>query len=84
MLSTHTGGFTGYTYRDLAEDILPIAKHWQSLGLHFDALYSGFLGSIGQIATVKDVFGRLKSEDTLVMVDPVMADNGALYKVFPA
>lgn len=83
VLSTHTGGFTGYTYRDLAEDILPIAAHWQSLSLHFDALYSGFLGSIGQIATVKDVFARLKSADTLVVVDPVMADNGMLYKVFP-
>jgi len=84
VLSTHTGGFTGYTYRDLAEDILPIARHWQSLNLHFDALYSGFLGSFEQIAIVKDVFGRLRSDGTLVVVDPVMADNGELYKVFPA
>ena len=41
VLSTHTGGFTGYTYRDLTEDILPIADHWESLGLAFDALYTG-------------------------------------------
>ena len=49
VLSTHTGGFTGYTYRDLTDDIRPIAEHWQSLGLQFDALYTGFLGSFEQL-----------------------------------
>ncbi|MEL7604160.1 MAG: pyridoxal kinase, partial [Bacillota bacterium] len=38
VLSTHTGGFTGFTYRDLTEDILPIVSHWQSLNLHFDSI----------------------------------------------
>jgi pyridoxine kinase len=40
VLSTHTGGFTGYTFRDLTEDILPIVRHWQGLNLHFDAFYT--------------------------------------------
>ncbi len=83
VLSTHTGGFTGFTYRDLTDDILPIANHWCTLGLKFDALYSGFLGSFEQIDIMEKVFDRLRSDETFIMVDPVMADNGALYKVFP-
>ncbi len=83
VLSTHTGGFTGFTYRDLTDDILPIANHWCTLGLKFDALYSGFLGSFEQIDMMEKVFDRLRSDETLIMVDPVMADDGALYKVFP-
>ena len=38
VLSTHTGGFTGFTYRDLTDDIRPIQDHWTSLGLRFDAV----------------------------------------------
>lgn len=82
VLSTHTGGFEGFTYRDLTEDIEPIAKHWQSLDLKFDALYSGFLGSFAQIDLVADLFKTFRGEETLVMVDPVMADNGVLYSVY--
>ncbi|WP_026199015.1 pyridoxamine kinase [Desulfitobacterium hafniense] len=82
VLSTHTGGFEGFTYRDLTEDIEPIAKHWQSLDLKFDALYSGFLGSFAQIDLVADLFKTFRKDDTLVMVDPVMADNGVLYSVY--
>ena len=82
VLSTHTGGFTGFTYRDLTDDIIPIGKHWESLGLRFDALYSGFLGSFEQIALVADVFDRFKAANGFVLVDPVMADNGKLYPVY--
>ncbi len=82
VLSTHTGGFSGYTYRDLTEDILPIARHWNSLNLHFDAVYSGFLGSDRQIDIICRVLDEIASTDTFVMVDPVMGDNGSLYSVF--
>ena len=82
VLSTHTGGFTGFTYRDLTEDIVPIVDHWKTLDLKFDAIYSGFLGSFEQIAIVADTFDRLK-ENTMIVVDPVMADNGKLYAIFP-
>lgn len=82
VLSTHTGGFTGYTYRDLTEDILPVVDHWQTLGLAFDAVYTGFLGSYKQIDIVSEIFDRLKTEDNMIVVDPVMADNGKLYTVF--
>ena len=83
VLSTHTGGFTGYTYRDLTDDMTPIVDHWESLGLEFDAIYTGFLGSFGQIDIVIDILDRLREKGTLVVVDPVMADNGSLYSIFP-
>lgn len=83
VLSTHTGGFTGFTYRDLTEDILPITDHWCSLDIKFDALYTGFLGSFKQLDIIGQVFDRLRTDDNLILVDPVMADNGVLYKVFP-
>ena len=82
VLSTHTGGFTGFTYRDLTEDILPMARHWHSLGLHFDAIYTGYLGSMEQIDLVREVVSLLRDEDTLVLADPAMADNGRLYSLF--
>ncbi|HEY8390486.1 MAG TPA: pyridoxamine kinase [Clostridia bacterium] len=83
VLSTHTGGISGFTYRDLTDDILPIVKHWQTLNLEFDAVYTGFLGSFEQIDIISQVFDMLKTEDNLIIVDPVMADNGELYKIFP-
>ncbi len=83
VLSTHTGGFSDFTYRDLTDDILPIVNHWKSLGLNFDAIYTGFLGSFEQIDIIDQVFELLKTPQTLIIVDPVMADNGELYKIFP-
>ncbi|MDR2834923.1 MAG: pyridoxal kinase, partial [Bacteroidales bacterium] len=44
VLSTHTGGFTDFTYRDLTEDMMPVANHWKSLNINFDSIYTGFLG----------------------------------------
>ncbi len=82
VLSTHTGGFTGFTYRDLTEDITPIIDHFKTLPIEFDGVYTGFLGSFEQIEIMKDTFERVKSENTLILVDPVMADHGELYSIF--
>jgi pyridoxine kinase len=82
VLSTHTGGFTGYTFRDLTEDIPAIAEHWKTLGLRFDAIYTGYLGSFAQLALVSRLIREFKNGDTLVCVDPVMADGGKLYAAF--
>ncbi len=82
VLSTHTGGFTGFTYRDLTEDIAPIEDHWQSLGLTFDGFYTGFLGSYEQIDLVKALISDLSNDNTTVYVDPVMGDVGKLYSIF--
>ena len=82
VLSTHTGGFSGYTFRDLTEDMLPIAKHWKTLSLKYNAIYTGYLGSKQQIDTVAAIFDMFKEKDTLLLVDPVMADNGQFYSLF--
>lgn len=82
VLSTHTGGFTGFTYRDLTEDLLPMAEHWKQVGCHFQSLYSGFLGSAGQIGLVEQIFDWFREKDTIIMVDPVMGDGGKLYQTY--
>lgn len=82
ILSTHTGGFEGFTFRDLTENLVPITDHWKTLNLEFDALYSGFLGSFEQIDLIAQIFDDFRTAHTLVMVDPVMADNGQLYSIY--
>ena len=82
VLSTHTGGFTGFTFRDLTEDISPIGAHWKSLGLRIDAIYTGFLGSFEQIDLVKGLIDDLSDQRPAVYVDPVMADKGKMYAIF--
>lgn len=83
ILSTHTGGFEGFTFHDLTPEIGPITDHWKTLGLTFDALYTGYLGSKEQIAQMMDIFDSFGGT-ALKLVDPVMADNGKLYGGFPA
>lgn len=84
VLSTHTAGFTGFTVRDLTEDIPAIAAHWQKEKIAFDAVYTGYLGSTEQIAYVRNIFDTLLREGGLTIVDPAMADNGKLYPAFDA
>lgn len=83
VLSTHTGaGFSGFTFKDLTWDMGGIIDHWKNLNISFDAMYSGYLGSIEQLDTVADFFRYFKTEDNLVFVDPVMGDEGKLYHGF--
>ena len=82
ILSSHTGGFQGYTFRDLSEDIPAILAHWKSLGLKYDIIISGYLGSIAQIEMVKQIKHDFLKENGLMIVDPVMGDNGKLYAHF--
>ncbi len=82
VLSTHTGGFTGYTFRDLTEDMPSIAAHWQKEGIAFDAIYTGYLGSTKQVDYVRDLFATVLKESGVRVVDPAMADNGKLYVGF--
>ena len=81
VLSTHTA-FQGFTFRDLTEEITPISEHWKKEGIEFDAIYTGYLGSFEQLELVSRLIDQFKTEDNLIIVDPVMADNGALYPGF--
>jgi len=82
VLSTHTGGFTGFTFRDLTEDIPEIMNHWMKEGLKFDCLYTGYLGSVTQIEYVSKLRQNVITKDGLLIVDPAMADHGKLYTGF--
>ena len=79
VLSTHTGGFKGFTFRDLTEDMPDILAHWVKEGIKFDTIYTGYLGSTKQIDYVKDIFAAASKEGTAKVVDPAMADHGSLY-----
>ena len=78
ILSTHTGGFEGYTYRDLSRDMDPVVDHWAALGLRFDAIFTGWLGTHRHIARLGHLLEALGDGAELI-VDPVMGDNGRLY-----
>lgn len=82
VLSTHTAGFTGFTFRDLTADIPAIAAHWKREGISFDAIYTGYLGSARQIEYVKHIFETCGKPGCIRVVDPAMADNGKLYYGF--
>ena len=82
VLSTHTAGFTGFTVRDLTDDIPAIAAHWKKENISFDAVYTGYLGSTAQIDMVNDIFDSLLVPGGKKIVDPAMADNGRLYPAF--
>lgn len=79
ILSTHTSNFTGYSFIDLTDYMEEHIAHWKKLNLEFDCIYSGFLGSPRQIKIVSDFVDHLGHKDNLVVVDPVMGDNGHLY-----
>ena len=81
VLSTHTM-FKNFTVKDLSDQIEPITQHWLSEGVKFDAIYTGYLGTPEQIDQMKELFTQFRGGNTLVFVDPVMADNGKLYPAF--
>lgn len=78
VLSTHTA-FPKFTFKDLTDEIQPIIDTFSELKLDFDAVYTGYLGSFEQLKLVGDFIDNSKS-DMAVFIDPVMADNGVLYK----
>ena len=79
VLSTHTGEFTGWTLRDLHEDMLPMARHWASTGAAFDGIYSGYLATPEQTEALREIIRLLRRPGAHVIVDPAMADNGSYY-----
>ena len=82
VLSTHTGGFHHFTFRDLTDDIPAICDHWRAEDVRFFAIYTGYLGSTRQVDMVKNMMQTLLRPDAKRIVDPAMADNGRLYTGF--
>lgn len=81
-LSTHTGGFEGNTFLDLTDQMERAAAHWRSLGLTFDAVYTGFMGSCAQMELAGDLIQAFRHPGTLAVVDPVMGDHGRTYRTY--
>ena len=81
VLSTHTM-FKDFTVKDLTDQLVPITDHWKKEGLKFDAIYTGYLGSAEEIEIAKKIFVEFGGDDTMIFIDPVMADNGKLYAAF--
>lgn len=81
ILSTHPGGFTGVEVYDFARHIPAFSSHWRREGIEFDAVYSGFLASEKQIALVAQFIDDFSANRPLILVDPVMGDDGHLYSI---
>ena len=83
-LSAHTAfpASEKATFLDMTGQMAGTAAHWAELGVTFDAVYSGFLGSAGQIALIEDFYRQFRGADTLVLVDPVMGDHGKPYRTY--
>ena len=81
VLSTHTGGFSGYTFRDLTDDIPAIQAHWLKEGIRFDAFYTGYV-SKAQIPHILRIMDEVANPGAMRIVDPVMGDGGKLYPGF--
>ena len=81
-LSTHTGGFPGYTFLDMTEAMEAAAAHWADLNIDFRAIYSGFMGSRRQLEITADFIRAFRRDHTLVVVDPVMGDHGRPYRTY--
>lgn len=83
LLSTHTGNeFEGYTFLDLTQEMEGILQHWQSLGIKFDGILIGYLGSHQQIDIVRGIIHTFAAEDAHIVLDPAMGDQGVLYPGF--
>ena len=79
LFSNHTA-FPSHHKTDLTDSMLPIAKKWQEFGIKFDSIYVGYLSDVKQVEIVSEIITMLRHEDTIVVVDPVMGDNGKLYR----
>lgn len=82
VLSNHTGGFSGWTFADLTEEMPKIREQWEKENIGFSAVYTGYLGSAKQIDYVLDIVKSRLENGGKFICDPAMADNGKLYAGF--
>ena len=78
VLSSQTSGVDDFTFLDLTDQMGPMMDHWARMGLKFDAVYSGFLGSPDQSALARRCIREFRAPGGIAVVDPVLGDNGAL------
>lgn len=81
VLSNHTQ-YPHFSFLDLTDEMSKIIEEWKKLDVQFDAIYTGYLGSPKQIQIVSDFIDGFRQADSLVVIDPVLGDNGRLYTGF--
>ena len=82
ILSTHTGGFTGFVVQDMTENMRLFSAHWKKLGVQFDCIVTGYCCTVEQIRFTAEFIRSFAGESTLVVVDPVLGDHERLYSGF--
>ncbi len=78
IFSNHTG-YPDYAKKDLTGFMPEYLKKWKKLGLKFDGIYIGYLTSSSQINIIKRFIKDFSDKNTVVVLDPVMGDDGRLY-----
>ena len=81
LLSNHTG-HDHYFFEDCTSQMKEFVKNWKKMDLEFDSIYSGFLGTEEQIDIVSEFIADFKKENTKIIIDPVMGDNGEIYTTY--
>jgi pyridoxine kinase len=81
VLSAQTG-FPGYHMTDLTDHMEPVMASWEKMGEKFDGIYSGFLTGRHQVELVKKFIEKFRRPGTILLTDPIMGDNGALFPIF--
>ena len=81
VFSTHTA-IPNWVTTDLTSAMQGTIEQYDALGLRFEAVYAGFLGSADQIDRVREAAQRLKTPDGITLIDPVMGDNGKVYDTY--
>lgn len=79
ILSNHTGGYDTYSFVDFTDYMTEYIEGWKNINIEFDCIYSGFLGSERQIDIVSKFMDDFRTEDNMIVVDPVLGDNGKTY-----
>jgi len=81
IFTNHTG-FASFSWMDYTAHMDDYITEWKKLGLRFNAIQSGFLGSQAQVDFVFRFLDAFRDEGTIVAVDPVMGDYGRLYSTY--
>ena len=78
IFTNHTG-YPSFARFDFTEHLDDFIREWRKLGLHFDAISVGYLASSAQLDYVRRFLDAFHDDRTLVVVDPIMGDDGELY-----
>lgn len=81
IFSNHTG-FPQFFFDDYTEKMEEYLDYWKKLNLEFEGILSGFLGSKRQISIVRNFIEEFRNENTKVIIDPAMGENGKAYSTF--